>query len=177
MTLYCPKCAAPNLESAKFCRACGADISLLPQVVSGQLAARLETEEGQKERRPHRRKKQETPSIEKAIRSLFSGIAFVLVAFAAKSWAPAGNIWWFWLLIPALMNLGAALTYYMRSRDEQNRNVQQEISATPTQFQPSRRVSALPPRDTGDLLDQPPSVTEATTRHLGVPVERKPSDP
>jgi hypothetical protein len=33
-------------------------------------------------------------------------------------------------------------------------------------------VSALPPRDTGEM-SPPPSVTEGTTRHLGVPVERK----
>ncbi|MFN2482444.1 MAG: zinc-ribbon domain-containing protein, partial [Pyrinomonadaceae bacterium] len=36
--MFCPKCAAHNLDEAKFCRACGADISLVPQALTGQLA-------------------------------------------------------------------------------------------------------------------------------------------
>ena len=43
--MFCPKCAAQNADDAKFCRACGTDISLVPQAVTGQLAERLSRED------------------------------------------------------------------------------------------------------------------------------------
>ena len=35
--MFCPKCATQNIDGASFCRACGANISLIPQALSGQL--------------------------------------------------------------------------------------------------------------------------------------------
>ncbi len=35
--MYCPKCGAQNIEDAKFCRGCGADIGLVPQALTGHL--------------------------------------------------------------------------------------------------------------------------------------------
>src|SRR3954467_1390223 len=102
--MFCPKCAAQNVEDAKFCRSCGTDISLVPQAVTGVLAERLAAEgEGSGSRRDRRaRRRHNQPiSIERAVKSFFMGLAFIFVAFAARTWAPAGNIWWFWLLIPA----------------------------------------------------------------------------
>src|SRR5438045_3356538 len=102
--LYCPKCGAQNTEEAKFCRACGTDISLVPQAVTGVLAERLAAGEGEslsrRDRRAQRRYGRPV-SIERAVKSFFMGLAFIFVAFAARIWAPAGNIWWFWLFIPA----------------------------------------------------------------------------
>ena len=36
--MFCPKCATQNLDGASFCRACGANISLVPQALTGQMA-------------------------------------------------------------------------------------------------------------------------------------------
>lgn len=35
--MYCPKCATENVESARFCRACRANLSLVPRALSGDL--------------------------------------------------------------------------------------------------------------------------------------------
>ncbi|MGH9956462.1 MAG: zinc-ribbon domain-containing protein, partial [Pyrinomonadaceae bacterium] len=33
--MFCPKCAAQNLDGASYCRVCGANISLVPQAITG----------------------------------------------------------------------------------------------------------------------------------------------
>src|SRR5882762_3876555 len=35
--MYCPKCATENIDSARFCRACRANLSLVPQALSGHV--------------------------------------------------------------------------------------------------------------------------------------------
>ena len=100
------------------------------------------------------------------------GVAFLFVAFAVRTWAPAGNIWWFWMFIPAALNLADGVGTYMRIVSEGKKLAPPVHNPTYTAVPPPRPVSALPPRDTGEMVP-PPSVTEGTTRHLGVPVERK----
>ncbi len=173
--MFCPKCAAQNLEDAKFCRACGTDISLVPQAVSGSLAERLaaveETREGRRRRR-HRERGDRPPSIDRAVRGFFLGLAFIFIAFAVRTWAPAGNIWWFWMFIPAALNLADGVSTYLRLSGEGKGRDRQPYAPPQTAVPPSRPASALPPGDTGEMIP-PPSVTEGTTRHLGVPAERK----
>jgi hypothetical protein len=61
---------------------------------------------------------------------------------------------------------------YVRLQEERKRPAPLAHSPTYTAVPPPPRVSALPPRDTGEMIP-PPSITEGTTRHLGVPAERK----
>ena len=170
--MYCPKCATPNGDDARFCRGCGTDISLVPQAVTGTLAERLaEAEKGTRHgRRRHRDDK--PPSVERAFRGIFMGLAFVFIAFAVRTWAPAGHIWWFWMFIPAALNLADGVSTYLRIQSEGKRRDSRPYVPQQTAVPPPRHVSALPRRDTGEMIP-PPSVTEATTRHLGVPAERK----
>src|SRR5688500_12266598 len=173
--MYCPKCATQNLEDAKYCRACGADISLVPGAVDGQLAGRLAAAESG-ESRTACGKRREPPSIERAARSFFTGLAFLFVAFAVRSYAPAGHVWWFWMFIPSFAAFRACVATCPRLTEERQ-------TLAPPSFVPAQnyipapaRVGELPvPRETGELV-RPPSVTEGTTRHLGVPVERRPKE-
>ena len=78
--MFCPRCAAQNTEEAKFCRACGADISLVPQAMSGALAERLAAGEAASHSRVlsrHERRAQRRAgapvNIERAVRSFFMG--------------------------------------------------------------------------------------------------------
>ena len=76
--MFCPKCATQNLEGASFCRSCGANISLIPQALSGQLPKASQDEEfdfGRRGRRRHRRE----PSLDDAFKKVFMGIAFMLI--------------------------------------------------------------------------------------------------
>ena len=173
--MFCPKCATPNADDARFCRSCGIDISLVPQAVTGALAERLaaveETRHGRRRRR-HRDRGDRPPSVERAFRGIFMGLAFIAIAFAVRTWAPAGNIWWFWMFIPAAVNLADGIATAARLAGEGKGRDSQPYVPPQTAVPPPPRVSALPQRETGEMIP-PPSVTEGTTRHLGVPAERK----
>ena len=177
--MFCPKCATQNTEEAKFCRSCGTDISLVPQAVSGMLAERLaaDDETRHERRRRHRdRGDRKPPSLDHAVKTIFMGLAFIFVAFSVKTWAPAGSIWWFWMLLPAFAMLGDGVSTLIRLK-EYRQGLAPPQYQTPQAFAPPPpRVSALPQRETGEIIAPPPSVTEGTTRHLGVPVERPRGD-
>ena len=172
--MFCPKCATPNADDARFCRSCGTDIGLVPQALSGSLAERLAAaEDDTRHGRRRRHRGERPPTIERAFRGIFMGLAFIFIAFAVRTWAPAGNIWWFWMFIPAALNLADGVSTYLRLASEGKGRDSLPYAPQQTAVPPPRYVSALPPRDTGEIVPPPPSVTEGTTRHLGVPVERK----
>ena len=166
--MYCPKCGTNNLEGAKFCRACGSDISLVPQAMTGRLPEYPPAEpdaEAETHGRHRRRRPRKEPTIEEGIKSVFIGIGFLLVALSVALFAPAGRLWWFWMLIPAFASLGGGVAGIMRAKRQQS----YPLPAGPTTpaLPPPARVSALPSRNTGEIVSPPPSVTEGTTRRLG----------
>ena len=160
--MFCPKCAAQNIEGASFCRACGANISLVPQALTGQLPSQNEYTFDRRMRRMRRHR----ATIERGIAQLVSGIGFLVVALCIAAFAPAGRVWWFWLLIPAFSMLGRGVSEMMRARENKARDT------LPPQIGNSS-MNPLPPRQTGELRAPVPSVTEGTTRHLGAEAPTK----
>jgi hypothetical protein len=182
--MYCPKCGAQNIEDARFCRGCGADIGLVAQALTGHLPDKRAVgydAEGkpydESGRRIRRRK--EAPRLDKAISNVFTGIGFIIVALSVFLFAPAGKVWWFWMLIPAFSMLGGGIAEYVRFKQSGGEDVKLPGSESRPAIQsPPARASALPPpRNTSELVP-PPSVTEGTTRHLNLSTEapRRPSD-
>jgi hypothetical protein len=162
--MFCPQCAAKNLEGASFCRVCGANISLIPQALSGQLPAAREDDfelPGRAGRR-HRRKE---PSLDSAFKNVFMGIAFLCVSLAL-GYSRMGAGWWFWMLIPAFSMLGTGTAQYIRLKESKKQSFPMRTERQPS-LQTPREVDAFPTRATGELVAPPPSVTEGTTRHLG----------
>lgn len=207
---YCPKCASQNADDAKFCRACGANISLVPQALSGQLiedrnnqpnpTGDLSGSFGATKNRRGKRKKEsivkighgvpmapmspmnldwggsgkrkKQPSLESGISNIFMGVGFVFVAFAALFFAPAGRIWWFWLLIPAFAMFGGGVAELVRLKLGQ-----QPAPMNDSVMPPPQRAAEIPPaRNTSEILS-PPSVTEGTTRHLDAGSSKRYFDP
>lgn len=160
--MYCPNCAAP-IDGTKFCRSCGTNVSLVPQALTGQLPTQVAVEDERRGRHRHRGKR--PPSIEKAASSFFTGLGFVLVALAARRFAPAGEIWWFWMLIPAFACIGEGVGQFWRVRAERQAALQNLNSPArlPEVSQPALPQMEIP--NTSDL-ENPSSVTEHTTRHL-----------
>lgn len=173
--MFCPKCAAQNQDDAKYCRGCGADISLVTQAVSGELTKRLEAGAHQPAR-GGRGGSRVPPSMESGVVSLFMGIAFGIIAFFLSRQGGGGNNWWFYMLIPTFIFLGKGIGTLARVSEDRRRTAPAASAADTTLLNQPPRASALPPRETGEIIAPPPSVTEATTRHLGVPVERRPKD-
>lgn len=160
--MYCPNCATNNLEGARFCRSCGADISLVPQALTGHLP---ETQNIATALERHRKRRRE-PRIDKAIKNIFMGLGFLIVAIVL-GFAPMGRGWWFWMMIPAFSMLGGGVAEYMRFKQSQQPALP-PASAQPGMFAPPppQRADELPARNTAEMYMQPPSVTEGTTRLL-----------
>jgi hypothetical protein len=159
--MFCPKCAAQNIEDASFCRVCGTDIHLVPQALAGRSPAK--TDDDRAARRSRRRGR--GASVEHAVKNIFVGVAFLVIA-TALSFTGRGGWWWVFMLIPAFSLLGQGVAEYIRFKEESKEPL--PLSAyTPPVIAPPPVREPLPARNTGELLQSPPSVTEGTTRHLG----------
>jgi hypothetical protein len=151
--MFCPKCATPNPDGGSFCRGCGANISLVPQALTGQITRPTEEKSLAEEEAcysPTGRRRNRPLTLEASFKNLFLGIAFVFIAIALSRSIGAG--WWFWMLIPAALMMGTGVAQYLRLKDKNNRSI----------------PSLPPPVRTTEHLMPPPvsSVTEGTTRHL-----------
>ena len=103
--MFCPKCATQNLEGASFCRTCGANISLVPQALTGQLP---KAEDAGESAPKGRRRNRGEVTLEHAFKNIFSGIAFLIISIVLSR-TGIGHAWWFWLLIPAFAMAGEQL--------------------------------------------------------------------
>jgi zinc ribbon protein len=169
--MYCPNCAAQVEETQKFCRSCGANVSLVLQALEGQLPSKATVgiHQGHSERlRERRREVRKTPSIEGAVGSFFTGLGFVFVSFAAREFAPAGEIWWFWLLIPAFSCMGAGIGQFLKLREQRRRQQGAQfdsMTSQPTFTSPTTRTPEISAPTTSEP-PSPSSITEHTTKHL-----------
>lgn len=168
--MFCPKCATQNVDGASFCRSCGANISLIPQALSGQLPT---APEEQSFGRGFKRKGRREPSLDDGIRHLMMGLAFIVVSVLVGKYSPGGWTWWYWLLIPASTLIGKGISEIIRSR--QVKSAAQV--AGPTQMTSGTGMEGVPSLRTGKLMAPVPSVTEGTTRHLGAEAPTKTLDP
>jgi hypothetical protein len=172
--MYCPKCGTQNADDASFCRGCGANVSLVPQALAGHPPAApiAEGRDGQLITHAHNRHKQgDPPNLSNAVVKIFVGIAFVLVALSVKNvYQIAGQLWWFWMLIPAAGSLGRGVAEFARLY-QHNRTPQQlpagnNAYVPPAFSQPPRAAEFQPPRANTDFYTPPPTVTENTTKLL-----------
>ena len=161
--MFCPKCGISNPDDGKFCRSCGTDLGTVSDALSGRLA----------KPGPFTDRKGKPLNYQGAITTFFMGIAFLIVTFFLAV-SGMGRGWWFWMLIPSFGMLGSGIAQYVQLKKSEQTSVgfaapQQRVVSAPPQS------SALPPSQTayvspetryktGDLV--PPSVTDATTRHL-----------
>jgi hypothetical protein len=169
--MFCPKCATQNVDGASFCRSCGANVSLIPQALTGQLP-KADADQPQwpdrYDRYSRRRRRKCEPSIEEGIRSITMGVAFTVVSLLVATFAPAGRIWWFWLLIPAFGCFARGFAELARFRMAKNQPASEQPQLN-TVRQPDLRAP-----NTGELRPPVPSVTEGTTRHLGIDPQTRP---
>ena len=147
--MFCPKCATQNLDGASFCRSCGANISLVPQALSGQLVQQPPPQQPWFEEGGYRTRRRRELTLEEPFKKFFMGIAFLIISIVLSRSIGAG--WWFWMLVPAFALMATGVAQFIRLKEYQNR----ASLAQP----PINKSFAEPPRSVG-------SVTEGTTRHL-----------
>jgi zinc ribbon protein len=162
--MYCPRCATQNIDSARFCRSCGANLSLVPQALSGHLPedrsikAERAIEGAIKRRRD--------PNLSRGIRKSSLGLAFltiVAVLFITRGSPGFGGIW---LLIPAFILLGKGIAEIVTVLSVANSENQISIPRS------APGTNELSPQQKYESLT-PPSVTEDTTRHMDPIPERR----
>jgi hypothetical protein len=167
--MFCPKCATQNVDGASFCRSCGANISLIPHALSGQLPTASVDDGRDRDWRSdlrsdlRSRRRNRPPSIDAGIRNLVGGIAFIVVSILVAMYSPGGWTWWYWLLIPASTFIGRGISELVRARQAGAFGAAQQSS----QLQAPNPIQIPAPRNTSALMPPVPSVTEGTTRHLG----------
>ena len=157
--MFCPKCASQNIDGAHFCRACGANISLVPQALAGQMPMAANEESTHKGR-----EKRREPTYDEGVRNVVMGFGFIAVAIALAIFGrPIGaQVWWFWMLIPAFGLLAKGIAEIVRFNQSKT-----PPPASPAQMPYAPPYEALPPTSASELRGPVASVTEGTTRHLG----------
>ena len=177
--MFCPNCAAQNLDGASFCRVCGANISLVPQALSGQLPQAPEPDDfgsrgGRKRERDRvrRRGREIEPSLEKGIMNVFIGLGFIVAAIAIMLRFPGGVFWGWSFFIPGFSTLGKGIGAIVASQRSQAGSLptagsQGAYFPNQTGSTPAPMLGGTSAPRTGELRTPVPSVTEGTTRHLG----------
>ena len=174
--MYCPQCAVENIEGAKFCRACGADIRLVQRALKGSLPSGVEQARGKIERQVKKRQRPPRPArVDKGVQDVFKGIGFLCV-FIIGMLAFRGAFWWtIWFVIPAFATIGGGIGQIVRALQEQRQLTMHSPGAENAGLRTAPLAGAhgyreLSAPDTAEMLNNaPPSVTEMTTRHLDAP--------
>jgi hypothetical protein len=159
--MYCPKCGESNGEDTKFCRACGENLKVVAQAMTGRLPVTLASKLDAYIERKNERLRRD------GIGSAVFGVCFILLsAYELSKGSPFFGTTGIMLLFAFFMLLVSAwdMMAYKRSLDPRAK------SANPLSIK-DHGTKELPPQRTAPGA-MPPSVTESTTRHLKTPVER-----
>ena len=152
------------MDSARYCRSCGANLSLVPQALSGHLPE-SQPDKIEKAIRGAIKRRRE-PDLARGIRKTFMGLAFlgiVVALFLTGVYPGFGEIW---LLIPAFLLLGKGIGEIVTVMNIEH--TAKQLAIPPA----APRTNELPPHPTYDPI-APPSVTEGTTRHMDPVSERR----
>jgi Double zinc ribbon len=150
--MYCPKCAHPNSDDTKFCRACGENLTAIAQVMSKHLPVTLVSKlDAHIERKENRLRRDGIMTGLTGIFLLLSGIG--QVAAHTGSWL--STVLMFVGALVLLLMSGWDLLAYQRSKSRQAGNVQLPRTAETGKL------------EAGNVRQIPlSSIAEQTTRHL-----------
>jgi hypothetical protein len=168
--MFCPKCGLQNADNTKFCRSCGADLSNVLAVVEGKLYANERLTESH----------DSIHIYSSGIRNLLLGIGFFIIAILLFT-LPGNTFYWLLIMFPAFSLIASGVSRIVKANGIKIMEIADVIQ--PNSFPSTGSNPTLPPLQTGyikpskstygtdDLLGQPLSVTESTTRRLQIDSE------
>lgn len=177
--MFCPKCGTKNPEDGKFCRSCGTDLGNVSAALTspkGSFLADIGLDSCDTDGSSNKLKSADDVFAD-AVKSIISGIGFLVISIVLfYTNVAGGSAWWWAMLFPAFSFLAKGVSDLLKSkRMERTRTVtvaQPSLNA----IRPHEDAGSLPPAHTqfvapaesryktGDLV--PPSVAEETTKHL-----------
>jgi len=148
--MYCPKCGTQNIDTAKFCRACGSDVSAVLQAITGRLAEAQQHQLDKSIAHTHESKSERTD------KKIFLSLCFVVITVAL--WAlGTGRGPWFLVFIPAFILIYRAIEKIIEGKDQR---ASRGVISGPVTSSTNQLLRNDP------FMVTAPSVTEITTRHL-----------
>jgi hypothetical protein len=165
--MYCPRCAAQNLDDAKFCRGCGTSLESVALALSGQYQpARRDWDE--EDDPPKTSLEMRREAVNKLVKaswllgsSLLIGLALGLFS-NQNDWIMIWMVFTGWMASWGIFCLVSGIAGLMESRQLREQAALPEI--------PQPWVAAQREMITGELIDTglsaPRSVTEHTTKSL-----------
>ena len=180
--MFCPKCGTQNPETGKFCRSCGVDLGNVSAALSGNLPATFTDPAVAEVHHQARRRNDPNEVYADAVKSIISGVGFLIVSMALLFTGVAGGrVWWWAMLFPAFTFLAKGISEYMKYGKMESSRLNQASAPYPAELNQTRVNASLPPTQTdyvspadtkyktGDLV--PPSVTDSTTKLLELDVD------
>jgi hypothetical protein len=175
--MFCPKCGTQNPDNGRFCRNCGLTLNSAALEV-GASGGELKLQDVYVDRRGRVRSNNPDDLWSGGIKMSIMGVGFLIVSVALLITNVAGgHAWWWAMLFPAFSMLAGGISNVAKAkRIEQKKsaglsagyNNQIPTSPANTSLPPTQNEYISPVAEsrykTGDLV--PPSVVEATTRHL-----------
>ena len=173
--MYCPQCAVQNLDDAKFCRGCGANVSLVPQALQGSLPVKSGANFKDEVEKRAKEKGRKPATVDDGLKNIFQGIG-LLIIFLIGIYVFRGAFWLtIWFIIPALSSFGEGIGQLIRVRQERLQLLSHAMheggNFRPTLFPPAANLKQFSSPDTAEIVSPPGSVTDATTRHLDSPMK------
>jgi zinc-ribbon domain len=155
--MYCPKCAESNVEGAKFCRACGEDLSVIAQVMARRFPASvLGKMDAYLARKNERLRRDSIVSLIGGTGFLFISLYHLLIQREGLSFNTA-----FTSLMAFFMYVWGAWDYLVYRRSLSHQDAAELPAAADTKELPAPRAQGVL-----GLTRPPQSVTDQTTRHL-----------
>jgi hypothetical protein len=173
--MYCPRCATPNADGSKFCRACGTNLETVALALfdpstldqTGKTKAAISSQKNWIDKR-----REGTKNVVQGI-GLVTASALLGVPLGIFSHNPDWIIIWLvlvgWVAVWGVVSVASGIGNLLESRFMRGQLERDTKLSLDPQVQPSGRPAGFVDPVTAPNLTLPPSVTENTTNLLTKP--------